>query len=107
MRENIYKRAIKICILYNKELFHSIKRCMKPYNICIIPKPEYLLNNIVKKCKDKLRPLKRTSLVYKIKCTSCKVSYVGETKREVGIRIDEYVKNKTKDREKHNVISQH
>ena len=98
---------MKICITYNKELFHSIKRSLKPYNICIIPKPDYLLYNIVKKCKDKLHPLKRTSLVYKINCTSCEASYVGETKREVGIRIDEHVKNMTKDHEKHNVISQH
>jgi len=48
-----------------------------------------------------------TSLVYKIHCKDCDVSYVGQTKRQLRTRIKEHRNNIKLDESKHSVISEH
>jgi len=40
--------------------------------------------------KDKLPSLSRPNVVYKIECSNCEASYVGQTKRTLNTRVSEH-----------------
>ena len=69
-----------------------MNKCCKRHNILAIPKIVNNLsdNSIIIKAKDKIPKGKQTGVVYKFDCSECPATYVGETKREVGIRIGEH-----------------
>jgi len=48
------------------------------------------LNKIIKAHKDLLPSSSRPNVVYSIKCSNCDASYVGQTKRMLGVRIGEH-----------------
>jgi len=48
------------------------------------------LNNFIKVHKDKLPSLSRPNVVYKINCSNCEASYVGQTKRTLCTRVGEH-----------------
>ena len=62
-----------------------------------------MLYNIIKRGNDKLNKYNQTNKVYQLKCKNCNATYVGETKREVGIRISEHVDNSSL--EKYSVVT--
>ena len=63
------------------------------------------LNSIIKRGKDVTDRFDNVGVVYKINCLDCSKSYVGETKRKLGTRINEHQRDvKIK---KDTVISSH
>ena len=53
-------------------------------------------------CKDKLSSFAHTSkVIYKFVCSNCNVSYVGETERNLSLRIKEHFKDKNSHVYKH------
>jgi len=48
------------------------------------------LNKFIKRDKDKIDPMSQTDCVYKIDCSDCEMTYVGQTKRKLGTRIREH-----------------
>ena len=58
---------------------------------------------MVKLGKDKVNKFDQTNEVYKFTCKQCLATYVGESKRALGIRIGEHSKCKNKK----SVVSQH
>jgi len=48
------------------------------------------LNKFIKVHKDILSTLSRPNVVYKINCSNCDASYVGQTKRILNARISEH-----------------
>ena len=77
------------------------------YNVNVIPKPNYLFNNLIIRGKDKLNKFQQTPKVYQIECKDCDATYVGETKRELSVRISEHFDNWKLDSDKHNVVTEH
>jgi len=49
------------------------------------------LNKIIKRGKDKIDPMSKNDVVYKISCSNCDMSYVGQTKRQLCTRIKEHM----------------
>jgi len=47
------------------------------------------LHRFIKRGKDKINLIAQMDCVYKIKCSNCDNSYVGQTKRQLGIRLKE------------------
>ena len=66
------------------------------------------LNKIIKLGKDVLKKSEMSNVVYKLECISCDKTYVGQTKRLLNIRREEYKNNFNLKNEKyHNVITKH
>jgi len=47
------------------------------------------LNRFIRRGKDKIDPRSQNDCVYKIICSNCDMSYVGQTKRQLGTRLKE------------------
>ncbi|EZA54572.1 hypothetical protein X777_05708 [Ooceraea biroi] len=57
--------------------------------------------------KDKLEDARKTGVVYKINCSDCEASYVGQTKRYLMMRINEHNADIKKVAGEHSVVSKH
>jgi len=65
------------------------------------------LNNIIKAHKDVPPCLARTNVVYKISCSECEATYVGQTKRTLGTRIGEHRSHIKRNSAQPSVITDH
>ena len=59
-------------------------------------KPHCTLRRLLVHPKDKVRTLKKANCVYRIPCKSCDKSYVQETGRSLGLRMEEHHKEAEK-----------
>ena len=70
-------------IPYIKGTYGTIARILQPYDIRLAYKPITSLRHILTNVKDKDQPHDRQGAVYRIKCTDCQVTYIGETGRNL------------------------
>ena len=78
-------------IPYIKGTFETIAGILQPYNIiCVTHKLITTLRQFLTSVKDKDEPNDRQGAVYKIKCCECQASYIGETGRNLNIRLTEH-----------------
>ena len=79
---------------------------LQPHNIRVAHKPTITLRQLLTNVKDKDEPNNRQGAVYKIKCSDCKASYIGETGRNLNTRLTEH-KRATKNGDANNHIAVH
>ena len=60
-----------------------------PSQCCVAPKPTTTLRQLLTNVKDRDEPNNREGAVYKIKCSDCQASYIGETGRNLNTRLTE------------------
>ena len=63
-----------------------------------INKNTKIFSQLINLDKDKLNLLDKLGVVYKIDCTNCNMTYLGQTKRKLACRVSEHKrddKNKT------------
>ena len=77
-------------IPYIKGTSETIARILQPYNIRVAHKPITTLRQLLTNVKDKDEPSDRRGAVYKIKCCDCQVTYIGETGRNLNVRLTEH-----------------
>jgi len=65
------------------------------------------LNKFIKVHKDVLPVLSRSSVVYKINCSDCNASYVGQTKRTLNTRVNEHKSHIRRNPVQSSVITDH
>jgi len=65
------------------------------------------LGRIIRAQKDTLPISLNKSVVYKLNCKNCDVSYVGQIKRRLKIRTFEHIKDINKKTGNHSVITEH
>jgi len=63
------------------------------------------LKRYIKRDKDGLDVWSHRDVVYKIKCNDCEATYIGQTKRQLGTRIHEHIKDINKKSGSLSVIS--
>ena len=68
----------------------TISRILQPYNIRVAHKPTTTLRHLLINVKDRDEPSNRQGAVYKIKCSDCQASYIGETGRNLNTRLTEH-----------------
>ena len=61
----------------------------------------------IKVYKNKNQHDKNNNIIYKVNCNNCVASYVGQTKRQLQIRIKEHHNNIKLDQSKYSVILKH
>ena len=69
-------------------------------------KPMFTLRRLLTNVKDKDKPEDRPGAVYKIKCSDCQATYIGETGRNLTTRLNEN-KRATKKRDLNNNVARH
>ena len=84
----------------------TISRIPQPYNFRVAHKPTITLRQLLTNVKDKDEPNNRQGAVYKIKCSDCQASYIGETGRNLNTRLTEH-KRATKNGDANNHIAVH
>ena len=77
---------------YIQGVSERLQRVYKKYNIQTAMKPVNTLKSLLVHPKDKIDQLQTCECVYEIPCKNCKKSYVGETGRAFGIRLNEHRK---------------
>ena len=93
-------------IPYIKGTSETIARILQPYNIRVAHKPITTLLQLLTNVKDKDEPSDRRGAVYKIKCCDCQATYIGETGRNLNVRLTEH-KRATRNGDINNHIAEH
>ncbi|XP_072033096.1 uncharacterized protein [Amphiura filiformis] len=81
-----------VVLPYVKGVTERVSRVMKKYNVSTAMKPHNTLRRELVHPKDKRDPNNLTQAVYKIPCLNCDLSYIGETGRKFGTRLEEHRK---------------
>ena len=100
------EQSTTVSIPYIKGTSETIARILQPYKIRVAHKPISTLRRILTNVKDRDPPLNRQGAVYKIACTDCDATYIGETKRNLKTRLSEH-KRATKNGDPNNHIAEH
>ncbi|XP_072014852.1 uncharacterized protein [Amphiura filiformis] len=79
-----------VVLPYVQGVTERVSRVMKNYNISTAMKPHNTLRKQLVHPKDKRDPNNTTDAVYKIPCMNCELSYIGETGRKFGTRLEEH-----------------
>ena len=79
-----------VTIPYIKGTSETISRILQPYNMRVAHKPTTTLRHLLTNVKDRDEPNNRQGAVYKIKCSDCQASYIGETGRNLNTRLTEH-----------------
>ena len=82
--------TVTATILYIKGTSEIISRILRPYNIRVAHKPITTLRHTLTNVKDKEQPYDRQGAVYKINCADCQATYIGETGRNLNMRLTEH-----------------
>ena len=73
-------------------------RIMRKHNVPVAMKRYKTLKTVLVHPKDKQEKENLTECVYKVPCANCDMTYIGETGRKFGVRLQEHrteVKSKT------------
>ena len=82
-------------------MHNSIKQISKKFDGAIINRNKKKLNNLISLGKDKLSALDKRNKVYKIDCTNCDTTYIGQSSRKLNFRTDEHKQKSTSSLAKH------
>ena len=96
----------RLYLTYIKGTSETIARILQPYDIRVAHKPFTTLRHLLTNVKDRDEPNNRQGAVYKIKCSDCQASYIGETGRNLNTRLTEH-KRASRNGDVNNHISEH
>ena len=89
-----------------KSISENVSRILQPFNIRVAHKPITTLRQLLTNIKDRDEPRNRQGAVYKINCSDCHASYIGETGRNLTTRLTEH-KRATRKGDVNNHIAEH
>ena len=75
---------------YIKGASEKVSRILKPFNILVGTKSSNNLRSTLSHVKDRVDNFDKNSVVYKIPCNDCSSCYIGETSRQLHVRIGEH-----------------
>ena len=86
----------QVLLPYIEKVTEKVSRILGKHGVNTVVKPHCTLRRLLVHPKDKVRTLKKANCVYRIPCKSCDKSYVGETGRSLGLRMEEHRKEAEK-----------
>ena len=90
--KNTEKSKGMVTLPYVKGVTEPIHRILKHHEIATSVRPHQNIRIILVHRKDKVEDSKQTDCVYKIPCKSCNHTYISETGRTFGTRLEEHKK---------------
>jgi len=91
---------------YIKGASEKTGRLLKQFGIKLSNKSRNTLGSKLSKLKDNIPSTSRTNLVYRIKCNNCTKNYIGETGRELHVRLNEHQRN-VRNEDENSLLFQH
>ena len=91
---------------YIRGTTETIAHIVRPCNIRVAHKPMFSLRRLLTNVKDKDESEDRPGAVYKITCSDCQATYIGETGRNLTTRLNKH-KQATKKGDLNNNIAEH
>jgi len=79
-----------VVIPYVQDLSEAVSRVYKRHGIHTVMRPFQSIRNLLVHPKDRHRPQDICECVYKIPCKNCNKTYIGETGRAFGVRLQEH-----------------
>ena len=79
-----------IVLPYRKATSEDIRRVLNRYNIRVAFRASNTLRRQLVRLKDPLSTLEQPNCVYGLKCKDCEACYIGQTARELGVRVKEH-----------------
>ena len=79
-----------LCLPYVRRLSEKIEKVCAPLGIKAVFKPPNTLRQSLVNVKNRLPEEKKRSVVYQVPCKGCDQVYIGETKRNLNIRLAEH-----------------
>ena len=67
-----------------------IQHLLKPFNITLSHKPTMTIKSQIIQLKDQIPTMLQTCIVYKLPCDTCTKNYIGETGRNLHVRMTEH-----------------
>lgn len=95
-----------VVLPYIKGVSERLQRCFQKRQINLYHKAGQTLRQVLVHPKDKMKPSEQCGVVYQADCQVCGDSYIGETERSLGERVDEHEKSIAK-RDYKSALSQH
>ena len=83
-----------IVLLYVSGVYERVSLCLKKYSIDTVSKISNNLSNVIVKGNDRTFRSDKNNVVYKVNCSSCSYSYVGQSKHSFDIRKGQHQKQK-------------
>ena len=84
----------QITVRYNHYQFCkitiSLRRILTPLKVRVCFRPAVTIKQLLSHPKDPTHELQRSGVVYRIPCSDCPASYIGQTKRRLHQRIEEH-----------------
>ena len=84
--------STKVIIPYIQGQSEAIRRVLKDLDIQTCFTPVSTLRQMLSHPKDPIPTMKKSGVVYRIPCADCGKSYVGQTGRNLSLRIKEHKK---------------
>jgi len=94
-------------IPYVRSISESFLPIVKKYGFDIAFSVPNTLNRFIKRGKDTIEPMSQNDCVYKIECSNCDMTYVGQTKRRLCTRLKEHIADINKKKGLLLVVSNH
>ena len=91
--KNSEKSKGMVTLPYVKGVTDPIQQILKHHEIATLVRPHQNIRRILVHPKDKVEDSKKTHYVYHIPCKSCNYTYIGETGRTFGTRVEEHKKD--------------
>lgn len=88
-------KTLSIGLPYIRGTSEILQRTFKQYGFTTYHKPFNSIREMLVHPKDKTETLKQSGVIYHITCDTCKETYIGETARPLGTRIEEHKKQNT------------
>ncbi|CAH8631966.1 unnamed protein product [Schistosoma mattheei] len=95
-RNDIFKKRVKqdwmntVVIPYRKGISEDIRRILIRQNIRVFFRTNNTLRSKLVRIKDPIHKDDQQNCVYEIKCNDCNATYVGETSRQLNVRVKEH-----------------
>jgi len=92
LQQNHLKDKKRAALIHIPQLSNKISKIFKKYNIDIVSLRNNNFKSLQGNTKDKLKETEKSG-IYKIQCEICEKCYLGQTKRNIGIRFKEHIRN--------------
>jgi len=79
-----------VVISHVENVSETVARIIKNHNVPVAMKPYKTLKSVLVHPKDKQKKEDLTECVYKVHCANCDKTYIGETGRTFGLRLQEH-----------------
>ena len=92
---NPTNRRINVPLPYIRGISEKLNRIFRDHGVNAYHKPINTIRSFLVHPKDKTPDCDKCGVVYKINCSDCKDTYVGETARAMSVRFDEHTTTDT------------